>query len=414
MKIAHHSTLGSLLEEWDQNAFSGRRKMLTHFVQQTQGMTESQLEKYFFHGASLVLTRISAWFRLSYLNVKNAIPLQLKAFKIFCAAGQKYIIELLEVGVHLSVIDILSMPIETVSEESIQEVVELLLCICEAGTVYRDVLYKCNVLLRVGKCLSITKYSKTRQSCFEFLLQYLEEFSSEDVKICISKQIPTSTHPAQVLQGRILKELAQRERTWIGGDLLDSVLQLLKNPDLQVQHEALEVLIAVAQSELVHQNVVQQLVSILHLEMTEKNQDLEVTFNIQQEAASRGVYTLCKRYPNMIPTFVRSQVIRGLFRTIGNVTDFGAQVQAVTALREIFDNTYSILGEAREHFGSQLIDFLFKAQGETRNIADLKPSKEARALLDSILSENISILRRNDFTICEEGECGVSYFGTSL
>ena len=63
------------------------------------------------NGASLFLTRITAWLRLTYLLGQN-IALQLKAISIFVSAssGNRFLGEFLEVGGILTILEILGIP----------------------------------------------------------------------------------------------------------------------------------------------------------------------------------------------------------------------------------------------------------------------------------------------------------------
>jgi hypothetical protein len=72
--------------------------------------TGPQLEKELNNGASLFLTRISAWLRLTYLLGYN-LALQIKALTIFisAASGNRFLTEFLEVGGILTVLEILTI-----------------------------------------------------------------------------------------------------------------------------------------------------------------------------------------------------------------------------------------------------------------------------------------------------------------
>lgn len=55
-----------LLQQWDHGSKSVRSKILQDFVASNQGKTGPELELEFAHAASLFLTRLTAWLRLTY------------------------------------------------------------------------------------------------------------------------------------------------------------------------------------------------------------------------------------------------------------------------------------------------------------------------------------------------------------
>ena len=61
------SSVTKLLRQWDQGSKSVRSKILADFVRNNQGKTGPELELEFAHAASLFLTRLTAWLRLTYL-----------------------------------------------------------------------------------------------------------------------------------------------------------------------------------------------------------------------------------------------------------------------------------------------------------------------------------------------------------
>ena len=64
-----------LLQQWDHGSKSVRSKILQDFIATNQGKTGPELELEFAHAASLFLTRLTAWLRLTY-------PFQLAAFSL--------------------------------------------------------------------------------------------------------------------------------------------------------------------------------------------------------------------------------------------------------------------------------------------------------------------------------------------
>lgn len=88
---ASHSYLFQLTKTWDCGSKHVRERILQEFVAGMTNATGPQLEKELNNGASLFLTRISAWLRLTYMLGQD-LSLQLKAITIFvsAASGNRY------------------------------------------------------------------------------------------------------------------------------------------------------------------------------------------------------------------------------------------------------------------------------------------------------------------------------------
>ena len=56
----------AVLQEWDKGSKSTRKKILEDFISQNQNKTGPELEEAFAQAASLFLTRLTAWLRLTY------------------------------------------------------------------------------------------------------------------------------------------------------------------------------------------------------------------------------------------------------------------------------------------------------------------------------------------------------------
>lgn len=54
-----------LLNEWDKGSKETRKKILTDFTAHNQNRTGTEIEEELAHSASLLLTRITAWLRLT-------------------------------------------------------------------------------------------------------------------------------------------------------------------------------------------------------------------------------------------------------------------------------------------------------------------------------------------------------------
>ncbi|XP_072430437.1 armadillo-like helical domain containing protein 1 isoform X5 [Chiloscyllium punctatum] len=79
------SRLMSFLQEWDNGTKAVRHRMLNDFINTNKGKTGPELELQFAQGASLFLTRLTAWLRLTYM-VGTCLTEQLQAIGVFLSA----------------------------------------------------------------------------------------------------------------------------------------------------------------------------------------------------------------------------------------------------------------------------------------------------------------------------------------
>lgn len=107
--------LRGLLSKWDHSSRPQRQNILREFIKNGRNMTGPELEKEFWNGASLFLTRICAYLRT--INMSNGpVGLSLQAISVFvgAASGHRFLVEFIEGGGLPVVADILRK--ESVSE----------------------------------------------------------------------------------------------------------------------------------------------------------------------------------------------------------------------------------------------------------------------------------------------------------
>ena len=155
----------------DQAKPSLRKKILSSVIREIRGLTGPELEKFFGNGASLVLARISAWLRLTYLNPKNFISIQLRAVSIFVGAsgGQRFLVEFMEVGGALTVMEILQLPYAT--EDDLAAAMELLLVFADAGPKFKESLCQSGAIAFVADCLIRVTRQTSQQTARDLLYQ---------------------------------------------------------------------------------------------------------------------------------------------------------------------------------------------------------------------------------------------------
>jgi len=127
------------LQRWDKGSKFVRAQMLKAFITRNTHKTGPQLEKELGNGASLFLTRVSSWLRLTHL-LGFALSLQLDVITIFIAAssGHRFLIEFLEVGGVVTVLEILRNT-ERTKENDKLKALQLLLAIANAGRHYKEI-----------------------------------------------------------------------------------------------------------------------------------------------------------------------------------------------------------------------------------------------------------------------------------
>uniref|UniRef100_A0A8C0HQB9 Armadillo like helical domain containing 1 n=1 Tax=Buteo japonicus TaxID=224669 RepID=A0A8C0HQB9_9AVES len=127
------------LQEWDSAHKVARSRILDNFIESNNGKTEPELELEFSQGASLFLARLTAWLRMTYMY-STCLDKLLKSIGIFlsAASGRRYIIEFLEIGGVLILLEILGL--NHLKEEDKRESVKLLQLVADAGRKYKELI----------------------------------------------------------------------------------------------------------------------------------------------------------------------------------------------------------------------------------------------------------------------------------
>ncbi|KGL93014.1 Uncharacterized protein C1orf228, partial [Charadrius vociferus] len=127
------------LQEWDSAHNVARSRILNDFIKSNDGNTEPELELEFSQGASLFLARLTAWLRMTYMY-STCLDKLLKSIGIFlsAASGRRYLIEFLEIGGVLILLEILGL--NHLKEEDKREAVKLLQLVANAGRKYKELI----------------------------------------------------------------------------------------------------------------------------------------------------------------------------------------------------------------------------------------------------------------------------------
>ena len=80
----------SALKKWDRGTKSQRKEILQKFIDDNFGKTGPEIEDGFCQSASLFLTRVLSWLRMTYIT-GTCVSLQLKALQVFVTATAGFV-----------------------------------------------------------------------------------------------------------------------------------------------------------------------------------------------------------------------------------------------------------------------------------------------------------------------------------
>ena len=237
------SSLDVLLREWDNGKKEGRIKILRTFVARNQHKTGPELEMEYGNGASLFLTRVTAWLRLTYL-VGVEVSLQLQAIHIFvsAASGHRFLTEFLEVGGVLTVLEILNL--QQLFEEDVVEALQILHTVANTGRSYKELICEMDGVNAVLCCLQKSRSEVLCEAC-RLLLITLGRGNPTYAPSLVQSLLAglTSTNSkAQRIAAQTLRTLVEERATAVTVDLswAPPTLGMMRTRDLQTQFEAFE------------------------------------------------------------------------------------------------------------------------------------------------------------------------------
>eukprot|EP00040_Diaphanoeca_grandis_P021967 m.117551 g.117551 ORF g.117551 m.117551 type:complete len:206 (+) comp28585_c0_seq1:145-762(+) len=148
------ASLSAFFRTWDKATENTRRRILAAFLTKFQNATESELETALFNGASLFLTRLSAWLRLTYLLANSNVDVKIQAIHVFmkAAGGTRFQVEFMEIGGALTLLEMLKIP--SISELAKVNIIECLLTIANSGTHFKEILVESKAQEYLETCTS--------------------------------------------------------------------------------------------------------------------------------------------------------------------------------------------------------------------------------------------------------------------
>ncbi|KAL2917982.1 hypothetical protein HK105_202396 [Polyrhizophydium stewartii] len=403
---------------WDRGNRSVREKILREFVASNDKKTGPQLEKEFANGASLFLTRISAWLRLTYL-LSYDLALQLRAITIFVSAssGNRFLSEFLEVGGVLTVLEILTL--SQAKEGDKAEALRLLLTVANNGRKYKEFICESFGVRQVTECLSKSR-SEITQDYARNLLAELgtgnPKFQMQVFKGLQSLLTSQAVSPtAQQMAGQALRILLPSIPS-VPSSFIDPTMGLLRSPHIQVQYEGYEILRELLNRTPLQDPILLQLIAILRNIVDEgsdevgddrhrrnkmeqkglvgqwgaisaeeqKEKDLITSGYVQQAYAAKLLGIMAATSHELAERMIQFQLVSSLLNVIANVGHPDSQRYAANTLLYLINNFDYVAYALRDHMGSNFFELL-----------ENKPDTFYRELT----KEQVRYLRRNTFKI---------------
>ena len=264
--------LAGVLRGWDAGGREARCRMLERFTERHRA-AGARLEFTYGNGASLLLARVVAWMRLSYLQ-SGATRLQLETLRVFLRSsnGSRYLVEFLEAGGLLTLLQILNAQHRAVDEGVKHAALAVLECVLGAGKVYRDMVCKYRGVEALLGVLVEAAGSESQHLACELVL-VLGTGSPQYTAYVLEKLVdvlpcgnPGAQHNAALATKKLLGAVARRESPQLEV-LLQRVARgaaaMLLSPESHVQYQSAELIKDICQYEGAEALVVDALADLL-------------------------------------------------------------------------------------------------------------------------------------------------------
>ncbi|XP_023580027.1 uncharacterized protein C1orf228 homolog isoform X3 [Octodon degus] len=361
------SRLLSFLQEWDNAEKVARSHILNNFIETNQGKTGPELEQEFSQGASLFLARLTTCLRITYMTGSGLEKL-LRSIGIFLTAvnSNRYLIEFLEVGGVLTLLEILGL--EKVKEEDKKEAIKLLQVVASSGRKYKELICESYGVRSIAEFLAKSKSEETQeevQILLDSLVHGNPKYQNQVYKGLIAL-LPCASPKAQQLALQTLRT-AQVIVGTTHPSIVDCVLKTLGTMHLEVQYEAIELI-----KDLVDYDVrlplLKGLVALLIPSIKDTSQQqpkilteyplLQLTAHppkfLQQAAAAKAIGVLARRCLRVAEEMLRLRVVHNLMAAMGNTDHSNSQRLAGLAL-QFFVQTFPVVEEhVRRSMGQEL------------------------------------------------------------
>ncbi|XP_006899086.1 PREDICTED: uncharacterized protein C1orf228 homolog [Elephantulus edwardii] len=363
------SRLLSFLQEWDNAGKVKRNHILQNFIETNRGKTAPELEQEFSQGASLFLVRLTTWLRLNYMT-GCCLDSILKAIGIFLASvsSNRYLIEFLEVGGVLTLLEILGL--EKIKEEDKKESIKLLQLIANSGRKYKELICESYGVRSIAEFLAKSTSEDTQeevQILLDALVHGNPKYQNQVYKGLIALLHCTSPK-AQQLSLQTLRT-AQAIIGTTHPSIVDCVLKVLCTMHLEVQYEAIELI-----KDLVNYDVrsvlLKGLVELLIPSVKETSKLQPKIFNdssvlhltthlpvfLQQAAAAKTIGVLARSNLSVAEELLHLRVVHSLMAAMGN-TDHSNSQRLASLTLEFFVQMFPVV---EEHVCKSMGEELYK------------------------------------------------------
>ncbi|NWX44895.1 ARMD1 protein, partial [Steatornis caripensis] len=342
------------LQEWDSAHKVARSRILDNFIKSNDGKTEPELELEFSQGASLFLARLTAWLRMTYMY-STCLNKLLKAIGIFlsAASGRRYLIEFLEIGGVLILLEILGL--NHLKEEDKRDSVKLLQLVAGTGRKYKELICESYGVQSLTKFLA-TSNSAEAQEDVQVLMDSLGHGNPKYQNQVYKGLVAVLPHASPRAQQLALQTLGVMQDVVAEAPsaLVEAVLGALCSVHTEVQCEATQLLKALMALE-VRPALLQGLVELL---MPPRKKALTFCVKtarahslreptqvyIQQAAAAKAIGVLAKESAEVAEELIQLEVVHGLMVAVGNLDHVASQRHASISL-EYFAHTFPFVEE---------------------------------------------------------------------
>jgi len=352
------------LQDWDNSNKSKRSEILEELIQRCFGKTGPEIESYLHNGASLFLTRLTAWLRLTYMTSEH-LKTQLQAVLLFVGAtsGYKFLCEFIEVGGILTLLEILGL--DKVKEVEKKEVLSILFVIASTGRKYKELICESFGIRAIAECLARSNQLECQEACKTILKELATanpKYENQVYKAMISL-LNSASPEAQQISAQLLQYIQPSIET-ASISIIDPCLLLLRSLHLEVLYEACELIKLLTNYGNVRNDIINGLVGLLRPSKIDMEQVPDIVkdsngpdiqaplpFYIQQAAAGKIIGLLLKESSEFTPLFLKYEVIQNLLFAMSNDKYADSQKQAGLTLYQFIHANTEVEKKVRDAMG---------------------------------------------------------------
>ena len=423
--------LGKMLNSWDTGNRQVRKQILEHFLQKYSRQTSATIEADFGNGGSLLLSRFSSFLKMSYRSgFELALQLQVLNTFIIAASGSTYLSELLENGVIVTALELLSVGREIVGNEDIIASLQLLRRVAATGRLYKEILCEHEAVNKIVDCL----YSESNRDVCEVSRALIVELGTGNPRYAhlvlrgLMKILPCQNSHAKRIGAQVTRMLlsSYSPHQYIGTNSSDGqraredtmlafvplTINMLKSIDLQVQYEAIELLKTLVREGKLGASITMGLLPLLEnieivsaaksvttgaVNTTEDEKPDKANSDVcapedgqnaydrkchacygWQEAGIKALCELCKTFDNVVDSLVRCHAMPYILTVFLNNRNNHAQQIAREVLLIMVEHFPTVLDTIKESYsiGNGLLWDIIKRFNETNQ------EERNRALLE--------------------------------